>query len=109
MKPLEKIYWLRLGLGAVVALICVGYGVGAGIIPHNPPLEGFPTDFRIFFNSMSIALVIYLISYYGIKSKFINQVEKPQKLLTTGIGVYFLSWIVVWTLLYTLIAGSPTL
>jgi hypothetical protein len=33
-------------------------------------------------------------------------VQKPQKLLTAGIGIYFLSWIVFWTLLYTILAGK---
>jgi len=57
-----------------------------------------------FFNSMSIALVVYIISYYIIKRKFILTVEKPQKLATTGIGIYFISWLVFWILLYTIIA-----
>jgi len=54
---------------------------------------------------ISLALVTYLISYYIIKLKFINKVEKPQKLVTTGIGIYFISWIVFWSLLYTLIVS----
>jgi hypothetical protein len=108
MKPLEKVYWLRLGLGVVAALICTAYAFAAGLVPHNPPLD-FPTDYRVFFNSLSIALVTYLVSYYAIKAKFLSQVEKPQKLMTTGIGIYFLGWIVVWVLLYTIIAGPPTI
>lgn len=57
-----------------------------------------------FMNGLSITLIIYLVSYYVIKSKFVNQVEKPQKLMTTGIGIYFMSWIVFWVLFYTLLA-----
>lgn len=57
-----------------------------------------------FFNSMSIALVVYIISYYIIKRRFMLKVEKPQKLATTGIGIYFISWLVFWVLLYTIIA-----
>ena len=55
-------------------------------------------------NSLSIAFVVYLVSYYIIKSKFILKVEKPQKIATTGIGIYFISWLVFWVLMYTLIA-----
>jgi len=57
-----------------------------------------------FINGLTMALVIYIISYYIIKWRFIYKVEKQQKLLTTGIGIYFLSWIVSWVLLYTIIA-----
>ena len=59
-----------------------------------------------FTTGFSIALIIYLTSYYVIKLKFMNKVEKPRKLITTGIGIYFLSWIVFWALLYTIIAAA---
>jgi len=58
-----------------------------------------------FMNSLSIAIIVYLISYYIIKRKFMLQVEKPQKLFTTGIGIYFISWIIFWVLLYTIIVA----
>jgi len=104
MKPLEIIYWLRLALGITAALICTGYGIAAGRIPPINSLGEFPIDYSVLMNGLSIALVIYLISYYIIKSKFSLKVEKPQKLVTTGIGIYFISWIAFWTLLYTIIA-----
>ncbi|MEM2118947.1 MAG: hypothetical protein QW840_02360 [Candidatus Bathyarchaeia archaeon] len=108
LKPLEKVYWIRLALGFVAALVCIGYAVAAGQIPASPSLEeGFPTDITLFFNSTSIALVIYMLSYYPIKSKFINMVQKPQKLVTTGIGIYFISWLVFWVMIYTILVGPP--
>lgn len=57
-----------------------------------------------FINGLFIGLVTYLISYYAIKLKFMSEVEKPRKLITTGIGIYLLSWMVFWVLLYTIIA-----
>jgi hypothetical protein len=57
-------------------------------------------------NSGSLAIVIYLLSYYYIKYKFRSLLQKTRKLFTAGIGIYFLAWIVVWALLYTLIAGA---
>ena len=97
MKTLEIIYWLRLALGITAALICTGYGLTTNtIVKENP-------TYTTLLNGVSIALVIYLISYYIIKSKFSLKVEKPQKLVTTGIGIYFISWIAFWTLLYTII------
>lgn len=62
-----------------------------------------PENISTFFNGISIALIVYLLSYYIIKSKFKALVQKPQKLVTTGIGVYMLSWLVFWILLYTMI------
>ncbi len=98
MKPLESIYWLRLALGVTAALICLGYGLATDSISD--------TNFTVntFMNGLSIALVTYLLSYYIVKSKFQLKVEKPQKLLTMGIGIYFISWIALWALLYTIIA-----
>ena len=101
MSPLEKVYWLRLALGIAAAFVCAGYGIAAGVISN----QEFPLN--TFFNSLSIALIVYIISYYIIKRKFILKVEKPQKLASTGIGIYFISWIVFWVLLYTIIAGAP--
>ncbi len=103
LKPLEKVYWLRLALGVFAAVLCTIYGVATGSI------TSVISDFRIttFFNSTSLALITYMISYYIIKAKFSAQVKKPQKLVTTGIGVYLLSWLVFWVLFYTVLAGPP--
>jgi len=101
MKPLETIYWLRLALGITAAFICVAYGLMRGTISSTI----FTTD--TFLTGISFALIVYMISYYIIKIRFMNKVEKTQKLITTGIGIYFLAWIVLWILMYTIIAGSP--
>ena len=101
MTPLQKIYLLRIALGIISAFICAGYGIVAGIITTDPT----KIEITTFFNSMSIALIIYIVSYYIlIKPKFTLQVNKPQKVFTTGIGIYFISWLVLWILLYTIIA-----
>lgn len=106
MKTLQIIYWVRLALGITAALICTGYGLAAGKIPSVNSLGEFPVDYSVLMNGVSVALVIYLISYYIIKSRFSLKVEKQQKLVTMGIGIYFISWITFWTLLYTLIATT---
>lgn len=101
MKPLETVYWLRFAFGILAALVCVGYGVGTNMISSTVFV------FNNFLNSMALAIIVYLLSYYIIKYKFKLKVEKSQKLFTAGIGIYFLAWIVFWALLYTLIAGPP--
>lgn len=94
MKPLETLYWLRFALGVVAALICVGYEWALGLI--SPSL-----NMTTLFNGISFAVIIYILSYYVIRPKFILKVENPQKILTTGIGIYILSWLVFWVFLYT--------
>jgi len=99
MKPLVTIYWLRVALGIVAASICTGYVLARG------PISKTNFTYITLMNGLSIALVVYLISYYIIKRRYINKVEKPTKLMTTGIGIYFISWIVFWILFYTLLAA----
>jgi hypothetical protein len=89
MKPLTIIYWTRFLLGVAAALA-------------SALLSGFMPDFNLL-NGITIALLIYVVSYYAYKAVFLAQVEKPSKVFTTGVGAYFLSWLVMWTLFYTLL------
>ncbi len=101
MKTLETLYWLRLGTGIAAALACVGYGFVTGTITNT----GF--DVNTFINGLSIALITYILSYYILKLRFVVKVDNPRQIVTTGIGIFFLSWIVLWALLYTILAGPP--
>ena len=103
MKPLETVYWFRFLFGFLAALVCVGYAVGTNVISSVAPFGGT----TVFLNSVSLAIIMYLLTYYLVKHRYKLMVQKPQKLLTTGIGIYFLSWIAFWTLLYTILAGKP--
>ena len=78
---------------------------GSGVL-YGDDFEVRQTEpVQSFFNSASIAILVYIVSYYVLKSRFGPKVSKPQKILTTGIGIYILAWLVIWTLLYTLVAG----
>ena len=90
MKPLVAIYMIRLGLGLT-----------AGVISAFVATFSNPAELTTFLNGLTIALAIYLLSYYLIKAKFYNLVEKRSKIMTTGIGMFFISWIVFLTLTYT--------
>ncbi len=57
--------------------------------------------FNILLNGMSVAILVYLVTYYILKARFMTRVEKLSKLFTMGIGAYFLTWIVAWVLLLT--------
>jgi hypothetical protein len=93
MEPLKRLYWIRLGLGIVAAMLCVAYNFFLGVG------EGF----NVFLTGFSIAMIFYLLSYYVLKPYFIGKVEKLSKVMTTGIGIYFLMWVIFWTLSFTLV------
>jgi hypothetical protein len=93
MKPLSFIYWSRVCLGVVAALLCAFLNV-------------LVKDLTIFSN-LSVALIVYMVTYYFYKWRFILLVEKPSKIATQGIGAYFLSWIVALGVFYTVWLSPP--
>jgi hypothetical protein len=95
MDALKQIYWLRLVLGVTAGIICVSYNIVTGTL-------GEPELIEKLLNGISIAIIFYILTYYIIKFKYMNKVEKKGKLYTMGIGIYFISWIVFWILLYTI-------
>ena len=96
LTPLALIYWARAILGII-----------AGSISAVLTLSMGERGLNTFLNGLTIALVVYLITFYIIKAKFKHKVEKPSKLMTQGIGFYFFAWIFSWVLIYTMILG-PT-
>ena len=94
LKTLNVIYVCRVGFGilaALVAALLVDLKGGSPLI-----------------NGITIGLAIYLISYYLFKWLFMNKVEKPTKILTMGIGAYFLTFIMFWVLFITPFLTPPT-
>ena len=87
MKPLSLIYWTKVCLGALAAFICILLGV------NN------------LFTGIGVGLLIYLISDRILKQLFIEKV-KPSVIIKTGIGIYIISWVFFWILLYTLLNPS---
>jgi hypothetical protein len=97
MKPLELVYWVRFVTGIVAAIVCIVYVMA---INGSPTPKSIP-DTGVVFNSISLAIIIYILTYYLLKPRLKDKVVKTQKLFTTGIGIYFLAWIVFYALLYT--------
>lgn len=92
MRPLVTIYWSRLILAIVAAAMSTWVALAMGE-------RGFST----FLNGLTIALLVYLVTYYVVfKPFFGNKVEKQSKLMTQGIGLYFFAWLVSWILIYTI-------
>jgi len=93
LKTLNIIYCSRIGFGilaALLAAVVVDLKVGTPLI-----------------NGISVALAVYLVTYYVIKWRFMNKVDKPTKLFTMGIGVYFLTFILCWVLFITPFLAAP--
>jgi len=93
MKSTTVIYWTRACLGVVAALIST-------LLSIVPQIN--------FLNGVTIALLLYIVTYYVYKARFLTKVEKTSKIFTTGVGAYFLTWLVAWTTFYTLIFGTST-
>ncbi len=90
MKTLSVIYWSRVGLGIIAALMNVLYDLFIGLEASS------------FLGGLSLAMLLYTLTYYVFKRLFVAKVEKPSKVFTTGIGAYFIVWVVAWALFYTL-------
>lgn len=58
-------------------------------------------------NGITIALAFYLITYYVLKWRFANKVEKPTKILTMGVFVYFLAFTMCFVLFVTPFLAYP--
>jgi hypothetical protein len=88
LEPLKKVYWSRAGFGLLAAVLC-------GLFRLDQTENAFLTG-------ISLALLLYIITYYVFKALFATKVEKKSKLVTNGIGIYFITWIFAWTLFSTL-------
>jgi hypothetical protein len=94
VKPLIVIYWSRVALGIIAGAI------SAVLASMQNALE-----INTFLNGITIALAIYLLTYYLFKAKFRNQVEKQSKIMTMGIFMYFIAWAVFFILFYSILKG----
>ena len=94
LKTINVIYCFRVGLGmlaGLVAALVVDLKVGDPLI-----------------NGITIALAVYLLTYYVLKWRFANKVEKPTKILTMGVFVYFLAFTMCFVLFVTPFLAAPT-
>jgi hypothetical protein len=102
---LTKIYWLRVTLGAIAGLVCTGVIVAWQSFTPSTTLLSLIGSIDSLFNGITIALAIYLVSYYVLKAKYASQVEKQSKILSMGIFIYFFTWLIAWVLSLTALIG----
>ncbi|HYB92727.1 MAG TPA: hypothetical protein VED00_01075 [archaeon] len=86
MKPSSKVYWGRVVLAVLTALIATVLGI-TGL------------------NGILFAVIMYVASYYIIKYGLnIDQKSLGSgNLRTIGIGAFFFIWIMSWVLFYTIL------
>ena len=87
MKPLSVIYWSRVCLGITAAGICAVLGLVWDVS---------------FLNGLSVGIIFYILTNYVLRRWFVSKGLEASKAFTTGIGAYFLFWIVSWVLLYSI-------
>ena len=96
MKPSQSLYWIRAVLGVVIGAITALYDYAMGLAKPS-------TDINDLFTGLALALIFFIVTYYILKLRYIGKFEKKSKLITTGIGTYFLLWIIVWVLIHTIL------
>jgi uncharacterized membrane protein YwzB len=95
MKPSESLYWIRAGLGVVIGALSALYDYAIGwSLKKN-------TLYSDFFTGLAFALMFFVITYYLLKLYYFDKFKKKSKVISTGIGIYFLLWVVVWILVNT--------
>ena len=93
MTPIVQLYCIRIVLGIISAALSAVVAI----------LIGNATDISTLLNSVTIAVIVYLLSYYFLKATYKNKIEKKSKILSTAIGMYFFTWIAFFILFYTII------
>ena len=93
MTPIVQLYWIRVALGIISGALSAIVAI----------LIGNMTDITTLVNSFTIALVVYLASYYVLKAVYKTKIEKQSKILSTGVAMYFFAWLPFFVLFFTII------
>jgi hypothetical protein len=83
LETLNLIYTIKIFLGFLAAIICLILGINQII------------------NGGAIAALIYLVSDRILRQIFIEKVEKVTIVTKTGVGIYIITWLFLWIILYT--------
>jgi len=102
---LAKIYWIRVGLGAIAGLISTAAVLLFQTLAPSTTLLSLVGSTNTLLNGITVALLIYLISYYVLKAKYSSKIEKQSKIMSMGIFIYFFTWLIVWVFALSAIIG----
>jgi hypothetical protein len=93
IKPTSVIYYSRLTGGIIMGIV-------------STLLSGYDHSG---YTQLSLAITAYLFTYYILRFGFKidpTKLRSKNQILTLGIGTFFLVWILVWVLTYTVFVGS---
>jgi len=93
MTPVVQLYWLRV-------VFCLVAGIISGIFAAYVYAAA---DYTPLLNSITIALALYVVTYYLLRAKLKDKIPQQSKILSTAIGMYFFTWITSFVLFYTAI------
>ena len=108
MQVLTKIYWIRVALGAVAGLISAGAVFLFESLTPSTTIVKLISSINTLLNGITIALLVYLISYYVLKARYASKIEKQSKIMSMGIFIYFFTWLIFWVVTLSLIVGPST-
>jgi len=94
LKPTSLIYYSRLTAGIIMGVVSTLLSAG---YDHSG------------YTQLSLAITAYLFTYYILRFGFKidpTKLRTKNQILTLGIGTFFLIWILVWVLTYTVFVGS---
>lgn len=95
-RGLDKVFWLRVSLGILA-------GTASAIL--GGPIE---TSQRLFMG-FGIMILLFIVSYVIAKAFRVPLIPSDKrKLVTTGIGSYFLMFIFSWILINTIISSGAS-
>lgn len=101
MKPSASLYWIRAILGAIIGALAALYDYATGVLA-----PAYTFSINDFFTGLTFALLFFIVTYYVLKIFYADKFQKKSKILSTGIGTYFLVWIVIWVLIDSVIKAS---
>jgi len=104
LNIITKIYWLRVALGAFAGLISASIPLIGQAVTGVSAADQM-TELNSLLNGITVALLVYLISFYVLKSKYASKVEKPSKIMSMGIFIYFFTWLVVMVITLSVLIG----
>ncbi len=96
---------MRVALGAIAGFVSTGAVLAYQAAAPAESLVSLMSSFNTLLNGITIALLVYLITYYILKAKYTSQVEKQSKIMSMGIFIYFFTWLIVWVLTLSILIG----
>lgn len=85
------VYWIRVVLGTILGAMYAVY---------------WRESWGGFLSAVSYAILFYILTYYlitiSLGSYRVEILGGTRKIFTIGIGIFFISWLFFWILLYTL-------